>query len=366
MSDPLLKSEIHAERNTGILATGYDSRIQAYITGQGTPFATGYAKNHILRDLNRKLFNHGLSSYITDSYDAGFRPTTLTGILAAGGGGGGGGGGVELLLDVYPNAYAAYSVRHLRTAYSGPCLRIREDGGDTETDIGFSDGWIDTAAIASHCGANNGYVVKWYDQSENNRDVSHATAANQPQIYNGVSVLVASNGKGLIRFDGVNDELLYIDVDAGNNDHSDYVAVNNVTWQSGIRAIWAGGHFGSGQNFIIFTAGSSSSIDLKVYFQGTTRTFSTGGAENTEWLISLRRNYSAATVQMIVNNSSETVMSSIGSARHEGVLLGRRFNYGSSHTTIDIQEFIRWNTDHTDEDDTSIRANQNSAFTYYE
>src|SRR6056300_304684 len=92
MSDPLLKSEVHAERNTGILATGYDSRIQAYITGQGTPFASGYAKNHILRDLNRKLFNHGLSSYITDSYDAGFRSTTLTGILAAGGGGGGGGG----------------------------------------------------------------------------------------------------------------------------------------------------------------------------------------------------------------------------------------------------------------------------------
>jgi len=91
MSDPLLKSEIHAERNTGTLATGYDSRIQTYITGQGTPFASGYAKNHILRDLNRKLYNYGLSSYISDGYDAGFRSTTLTGILAAGGGGGGGG-----------------------------------------------------------------------------------------------------------------------------------------------------------------------------------------------------------------------------------------------------------------------------------
>src|SRR6056300_583443 len=92
MSDPLLKSEVHAERNTGILATGYDSRIQTYITGQGTPVASGYAKNHILRDLNRRLYNYGLSSYISDDYDAGFRSTTLTGILAAGGGGGGGGG----------------------------------------------------------------------------------------------------------------------------------------------------------------------------------------------------------------------------------------------------------------------------------
>ena len=90
MSDPLLKSEIHAETNTGTLATGYDSRIQTYITGQGTPFASGYAKNHILRDLNRKLYNHGLESSISDSYGVGFRSSTLTGILAAGGGGGGG------------------------------------------------------------------------------------------------------------------------------------------------------------------------------------------------------------------------------------------------------------------------------------
>ena len=98
MSDALLKSEIHAERNTGILATGYNSRIQAYITGQGTPFASGYAKNHILRDYNRKLYNYGLSSYISDDYGAGFRSTTLTGILAAGGGGGGGGGSVDFGL----------------------------------------------------------------------------------------------------------------------------------------------------------------------------------------------------------------------------------------------------------------------------
>ena len=279
-----------------------------------------------------------------------------------------GGGGSYLFDDYSSDIYAGYSVRLLRSAYAGSCLRIREDGGDTETDIGFSGGWIDTAAIASHCGANNGYVVKWYDQGGNSRDLTETTAANQPEIYNGSSVLTASNGKPLIRFDGSDDELLYSDPNAGNNDHSDYAAVNNVNWQSGIRPLWAGGDFGAGQNFFISTDGSgssASSIVLKLYFQGTIGTFSTGDAEDAEWLMSIRRNYSAATVQWIVNDSSETALSSVGSGYHEGVQLGRRRNYASTHTQADWQEFIRWHVDFTDADDETIRDNQNSAFSYY-
>jgi len=78
----MLLSTIHQENNTGMLATGYTAQIQNYITGNGE-FESGYAKNHILRELNRKLSNYGLSGYIYDPVDAGFRPITLTGILAA-------------------------------------------------------------------------------------------------------------------------------------------------------------------------------------------------------------------------------------------------------------------------------------------
>lgn len=95
-----------------------------------------------------------------------------------------GGSPPSLVLDSL-TAGAAYSVRKLRTAYTGPALRVRESGGNTEADIGFdSNGDLDTAALLSHCGANSGFVVTWYDQSGNDRHVTQATTANQPRIVN--------------------------------------------------------------------------------------------------------------------------------------------------------------------------------------
>lgn len=112
-----------------------------------------------------------------------------------------------LLLDTYSGATAAYSVRLLRTAYSGNALRVREDSGNTETDIGFdSNGDLDTAAIATHCGSANGYVVTWYDQSGNANNATQSTTTQQPQIYNGTAVLTR-NGKPAPDFDGSNDQL---------------------------------------------------------------------------------------------------------------------------------------------------------------
>jgi len=107
------------------------------------------------------------------------------------------------LLDTYTGASAAYSVRRLSGSYTGACMRVREDGGNTETDIGFdSNGDLDTAAIASHCGVNNGYVRYWYDQSTaggtgSGNDAGQATAASQHKIYDGTAV-ITKNGKPMI------------------------------------------------------------------------------------------------------------------------------------------------------------------------
>ena len=107
------------------------------------------------------------------------------------------------LLYDYSGAAAAYSVRQLANT-AALAMRIREDGTDTETDIGFdSNGDLDTAAIASHCGANNGYVVTWYDQSGNQVDATQSTTTAQPQIYNGSAVLTL-NGKPIVTVSGVN------------------------------------------------------------------------------------------------------------------------------------------------------------------
>ena len=46
------------------------------------------------------------------------------------------------LLDVYPNAAAAYSLRLLREAYSGSAIRVRRSSDSAEQDIGFTELYV--------------------------------------------------------------------------------------------------------------------------------------------------------------------------------------------------------------------------------
>jgi len=106
------------------------------------------------------------------------------------------------LLDTYTGAAAAYSLRKLRSAYSGSAIRVRRSNDNAETDIGFNVfGELDTVALAAHCGSNDGFVVTWYDQASTN-DATQSTTANQPKIYVGTTGVVTENGKPTIYFDG--------------------------------------------------------------------------------------------------------------------------------------------------------------------
>ena len=119
----------------------------------------------------------------------------------------------NLLLDIYQNAAAAYSLRKLRTAYTGSAIRVRRTNLD-EADIGFtSTGELDTSALLAFTGTgalDNGFVTKWYDQSENSFDCSQTTALFQPLIVSSGSVITINGIGGLkpsILFDGSNDFL---------------------------------------------------------------------------------------------------------------------------------------------------------------
>lgn len=114
----------------------------------------------------------------------------------------------SLLLDLYPSAAVAYSLRKLRTAYTGSAIRVRRSSDNTEQDIGFVAGELDTVSLLAFCGVGNGFVTTWYDQSGNARNSIMATAANQPQIVdNGLVLTDGNNIKPAVKFDGTNDEL---------------------------------------------------------------------------------------------------------------------------------------------------------------
>ena len=67
-----------------------------------------------------------------------------------------GGGVTPLLLDTYSGAAAAYSLRKLRTAYSGYAIRVRRSSDNTSQDIGFdANGNLDTTSLLAFVGSNN-------------------------------------------------------------------------------------------------------------------------------------------------------------------------------------------------------------------
>jgi hypothetical protein len=114
---------------------------------------------------------------------------------------GGAEGATPLLLDLYPDAVSAYSLRKLRTAYTGPAIRVQSSGGGEPQDFGFdSNGELDTASLLSFVGASNdGSAPIWYDQSGNTNNQTQTTANRQPQIVNSGS-LITLNEKATSRF----------------------------------------------------------------------------------------------------------------------------------------------------------------------
>jgi len=77
------------------------------------------------------------------------------------------------ILDDYPGAGVAYSVRKLSQDYTGYCMRIKRLSDNSTLDVGFdSNGDLDESAITTFCsGSVDATVVIWYDQSGNGFDL---------------------------------------------------------------------------------------------------------------------------------------------------------------------------------------------------
>jgi hypothetical protein len=120
------------------------------------------------------------------------------------------------LLDDYGSAAAAYSFRNLDSSYTGALVRIRRSSDNAERDFyGTWNGEFPTTAVQDWVGANNGFVVTWYDQSGNSNDISQSTAADQPSIVSS-GVVNTKNFKPSTIYDGTSDFLTRANLTALN------------------------------------------------------------------------------------------------------------------------------------------------------
>ena len=115
------------------------------------------------------------------------------------------------LLDIYTGAAVAYSLRRLSSTYTNALFRVRRSSDNTEQDIGYNaSNVLDESALTSFVGAGNGFVVKWYDQSGNGKNMENSTASNQPKIVNAGTVLKV-NSKPAFSFNGTSQYLAVTD-----------------------------------------------------------------------------------------------------------------------------------------------------------
>ncbi len=110
------------------------------------------------------------------------------------------------ILDAYPNAELAYSLRRLSINYTSNLIRVRRSGDNAESNFTYdTSNVLDTAAVQSFCvaggGTQHGYIVTWYDQSGNAQNLIQATAASQPQIVSSGSIIL-DNLKPAAQFSG--------------------------------------------------------------------------------------------------------------------------------------------------------------------
>ena len=147
------------------------------------------------------------------------------------------------ILDLYPSAYHAFSLRKLKSTYTGACLRVRRttttpSATTTTVDLGFdvfntislnspisnqTGTFTNAKTLGEFCASIvNGYsnpdgvnvnqdifVVTWFDQSGNVKNTTQATAGFQPRLVN-VGNLETSNGKVAVRFVKTNSNILSI------------------------------------------------------------------------------------------------------------------------------------------------------------
>lgn len=112
---------------------------------------------------------------------------------------------IEPVLYEYGIPAAAYSLRYCYpTIYSGDVVLVRRSSDNAEE--GFTPEEILDGTLASFCGAGDGFVKTWYDQSGNGRNFTQATAGKQPKIVSS-GVVLTERSKPAILFDNADDIL---------------------------------------------------------------------------------------------------------------------------------------------------------------
>jgi hypothetical protein len=291
----------------------------------------------------------------------------------------------NLLLDDYPNAAAAYSLRKLDKDYTGNAIRVRRSNDNSEQDIGFtSSGDLDTSALKSFVGANSGFVTIWYDQTGSGRVIGNSTALQQPIIIQ-LGTIQRQNNKPCIVF-GAGGANTYL-----NNDTIKLPLVNRsvffVMRQLSIRTAGFGGDDGffglnpppgGGNNDFNVTSayefqGQNTSANRQYGAFGSTSVsyqLQKNGSSNIvpySLLSEIKGGSSASLYENGTLITTDNSFTEFASQSHGGFVIGARYFTNLAiqlNTNSSFQEFIYWGANQSS-NRTGIENNINDYYNIY-
>ena len=280
-----------------------------------------------------------------------------------------GAGSDTLLLDLYPNAAAAYSLRKVRTAYTGNCITVRRTSNNDTTNIGFVNNYLDTATLKTFCSGTSCFVVTWFDQSGNNINARQATQVDQPRIVNSGTLDKLS---GLVDVNFISSDFFPITITLNDtvtifSVHEDGTQVSSGSLHKTI--------FGTNTDQILDNSTGYNYNKLREGDNGFSFYIPSTGTEANNRILSSYAQASAQELVFAVNNQAVAELwknnvsqgSVTGNNRTSGFTnaynIGRSDISGRSYTG-GIQELIIYRSDQTS-NRSQIQTNLNTFYTVY-
>jgi hypothetical protein len=260
------------------------------------------------------------------------------------------------LLDTYSGAAAAYSLRRLSTSYTSNLIRVRRSSDNTEQDFGYNaNNVLDTAALLTFCGAGNGFVTTWYDQSGNARNSTQSTAANQPQIVSS-GAMINESSKPTLQFDGSNDRMTNSTINI-SQPITRFIVGKTTATGGGLPDTFADSNDASNR-FAIYR-GSDGSLYSSYSNAGTQ--MSTTGNTNRNLMYELGDN----TTSVIAINGATGTSGNIGTNGLNGLTIGDLRISGIGYILQgNIQEMIIYGSNQST-NRTGIESNINTFYSIY-
>ena len=256
------------------------------------------------------------------------------------------------LLDSFPNASAAYSLRLLRSAYTGSLVTVRRASDDTTQ--GFTEVQINDGSLAAFCGVGNGFVTTWHDQSGNANNATQATFANQPQIIS-AGALILDNGKPVVKFNGSSHNLVQTANSSISQPFTVIISCKRTAATGGNQDL-----FRSPSSGAVHFLNSSDSWNLYGYAGVTTKLGTT--AISTTFLSSVVYNGSSSINSF--NNSETTIdLGTDPLTASNALTIGSNAGAGS-FAAIDMQELVFYGSSQAS-NFTGINSNINAFYGIY-